>query len=230
MYALIHNDQIEVGPRDWNVAMFKSFFVENELPDESDLIPRIAPTEIITGTNWRIVPVEIGFMPPCDPIFEQLVGPETTILPHKVLLTYSKTWQTIPIIKSHLLERVKDTRYNVENGGIVLTIDDVKILVPTDRESRNIILTGVPGKWKFKQISTIQMRRRGELTDVDMGNGYVWLTLSEYTLDLIVDSVRSHVQEAFNWEAQLTSEINLAQTIEELQAIDLTPIVKIPNA
>jgi hypothetical protein len=233
MYALILNEQIEVGPRNWYLPAFVDFLEEVGMGGEAAQLNRVAPTEIVFGTNWRIVPVRTLSQPSFNPIFEQLEGPITTVLADEVTVEYNVVLQALAIAKSHLINIVKDTRYKIENGGLVLTIDDIQVVIPTDRESRNIILTGAPGKWKFKQVQTTQapLRYDGDARANGLsGNGYVWLTLTDSTLDLIVASVRNHVQEAFNWEARVTSDINLAQTIAELKLVDITPLVTIPNA
>lgn len=48
-----------------------------------------------------------------------------------------------------------------------------------------------------------------------------WLTLTKSDLGQVVSAGATYVQEAFNWEADKTDEINNCTSLEELDVVDL---------
>jgi len=220
MFALIHNDQIEVGPRDWNFAIFREYLVDNDLATEADaLLSRTAPTDVVQGSTWKVVKAQITASVAADSTYEQLVGPSWTIVGNTVNGGYTKQDAPIAMVKGHLLDTVTKTRYIAENSYVSIVINDVMVQVPTDRETRSVFLTGMPGKWKFKKLDETELPGAEVSTYV---SGDVWLTVTAETLYTIQTLIQTYVQECFDWEARVTAEIEAATTLAQLKLIDLT--------
>lgn len=96
-------------------------------------------------------------------------------------------------------------RYEVEIGGI--TVGGAK--VKTDRESQ-ASLTGAYTSLK-----------EGMLTSIDWKTEDGWVTLNLATCEAIAQAVASHVQQSFSREKELSALIDAAETVEDLQAIDI---------
>lgn len=223
MFALIHNTQIEVGPREWNVAFFSDYLIENDLVSEISLLSRQAPTTVIEGTGWRIVSARIDVSPEFNPTFEQLVGPIWDIQATEVIGSYTKQDAALQIVKGHLLTTVVDNRYIKENTALVYDVNDVSVLLPTAREVRNTILTGKSGSWKFKQHHTQTVTRpNNEVVTTSTIVGDVWIALTDDMLYAMQQRITDHVQECFDWEARITTDINNATTVQALRDIDVT--------
>jgi len=228
MFALIHNNEIQVGPRSWNIGFFSEYLLENDRGHEIDLLSRQPPTAIIQGSDWQIVPVRIDSMPSSDPIYDALVGPVWDVRSNEIVGSYTVRDAALSVVKNHLLSLAKSNRYHKETTDIPYEIDDITILLPMDRISRNIILTGLPGQWKFKQIELITRTRPNNVTTTEQVIlGDVWINLNNDEFVDIQQRIREYVQECFNWEARITTDINLATTVDMLRSIDMTVTLSI---
>jgi len=96
-------------------------------------------------------------------------------------------------------------RYEIEIGGITVAGAKVK----TDRESQ-ASLTGA--------YTSLQA---GLLTGIDWKTEDGWVTLNLATCEAIAQAVASHVQQSFSREKELSVIIDAAETVEDLQAIDI---------
>lgn len=216
MFALIHNTQIEVGPRDWYMPMFRDYLNDNNLATEALSLPRAAPTTILLGTGWEILPSRIASDLVFNPTFEQQVGPVWSISATEVVGTYTIQDSPLPAVKNTLLALVKSNRYTAEHTSITLTVDDVTLLIPTDRETRSIFATSTPGtKWKFAQVTIAQNTQTVVIGDV-------WVTLTDTTIQLVKRAVQAYVQDCFDWEARIAAQINLSPTVAALRLLDTT--------
>ena len=74
-YALINNNQIKVGPRDYNVAFFRNYLEQNNIPTTSVPITYTGNDPIVITDTISIVPVAEPTTPECKPYTEQLAGP-----------------------------------------------------------------------------------------------------------------------------------------------------------
>lgn len=214
MYALIHNNQIEVGPREWTWSFFKEYLDENDL--DSTALPRKSPTEPIITSEWKILPV-IG---PDDPghtyPFETLAGPFWTI--GETLVT--GVWNVIDIpdldvAKDYFKGIITNNRYAVEVGGFKTNIQGIEVSIDTSREGRQIFLDTYLAmgntetiNWKFPEA---------------------WISVTKTDMENIVLSGKEHIQNCFTWEKNKWDEIDICTNRSELEAIDLLhPLQPIP--
>jgi hypothetical protein len=208
MYALIQNNQIKVGPRDWRYYFFKQYLDDNNL--DSTVLPISEPSDrkVITPT-WKIIPVIKLDIPEYNVLFEQLAGPYWIVLDDQITGSYNITELSLEASKGKLKELVTSTRYNIEVGGCPFTFaDGSEVILYTSREDRNIYLQAY-------QIM-------GETQSITFKfSGSIFKLVNKEELGSIVATGAAHIQACFDWEAQKYTEIDACETIEELRAINL---------
>ena len=207
MWALISNDIIEQGPRDWNRWVFQGWIGDNlnltvSLPQQAT-----SNDAVIINDYTRIVPVIMEPAPDFNSRTQQLAGPELTIGELSVTGSYSVADQPIPQVQGAMLNQLAANRYNQEIAGCVVTVQQQSLWVSTDRTTRQIWLNalqlGVTNQtWKF--------------------NNTAWLTLDTAEMQSVADAMLAHVQAAFDWEKSLHDQIVSATDLETLANIDLT--------
>jgi len=209
MYALIQNNEIKVGPRNWRYYFFKQYLDDNSL--DSTLLPITEPSDrkVITE-HWKIIPITELDTPEYDPFFEQLAGPYWTLYDEYITGYYTVADLSVDASKSKLKEIVTDTRYKVEIGGCDFTFpDSTEVRLYTTREDRGVYLQA------YQIMSDDQ-------SIVFKFEGSVFKSVTRDELGMIVATGAAHIQAAFDWESQLYSEIDDCTTIEELKLVDLT--------
>lgn len=207
MYALIHNNQIQVGPRQWLYSMFKDYMDEEEL--DSSALPRQAPTEPIITDTWKLLPVEPIAIPSYDPLFEQLAGPYLTIGETSVTGNFDVASVSLEFSKGKMKEIVTANRYIGENQGTTFTFADGQTVnIYTNREDRGTYL------------QAYQIVAEGSSISFKFP-GAVFRTVTKAELGQIVDTGAAWIQAAFDWETTKYAAIDAAQTVEELKAIEL---------
>jgi hypothetical protein len=204
MYALIHNNQIQVGPRQWSYSFFKEYLVEEGL-DFSALTVREQPTGIHTST-YRIVPVTITKHANVEPIYEQPSGPFWTIYEDRVEGEYKSAPVSIDAVKSILKQKAAEERYKKETSGTKAIISVGEVNLYTDRDTRKTYLEAL--QLIPDDVSTFNFKFSNGFFPVNKGD-----------LTLIVSTIVTHVQAAFDWEAGIVAAIDSATTIAELKAI-----------
>lgn len=207
MFALIHNNQIEVGPRQWLYSMFKEYLDDEGL--DASALPRLAPTEPIKTDTWQLLPVEPIATPSYNALFEQLAGPFLTIGENSVTGYFDVVPVTVEFSKNKMKEIVTNNRYIGENQGTTFTFSDGQTVgIYTNREDRAIYL------------QAYQILAEGSTMTFKFPNA-VFRAVTKSELGQIVDTGAAWIQAAFDWEEAKYAEIDAAQTIEELKTIEL---------
>jgi hypothetical protein len=106
-------------------------------------------------------------------------------------------------LKAEKRAEIAQKRWEAETGGIILNETEIA----TDRESQ-ALLTGAVLKAKEDPAYAVRWKAR---------NG--WFQLDSATLIAIADAVRAHVQACFDKEEVLQSQIDVAETAAELEAV-----------
>ncbi len=203
-YVLVQNNEtVILGPIFWNFRMFQS-----ELRDEFDLevsIPQSNEGVYKINEGFSIIPVE-ETVPSHNTKIEQLAGPFYTFTDTLATASYNVVPKSIESVKSELKTIVASNRYGKEVAGTKVTIQGKEISVSTTRGDRDIFLQalqlGADGKnWKFDE-------------------GFFVLSIAE--LQSIVGAIVGTVQGAFDWEASKINEIDSAESLEVLDAINLS--------
>lgn len=220
-YVLVQNKQtVLMGPIPWIQPRFQREI--NDLVDNGEKptryqIPTKAPEEndgyLDLGEGFEMFPVELANPPNFDPIYFQLAGPYYAYVNNYAV----QSWDAVPVelwqSKNTMIEKIKALRYSKENGGITLDIQGLPVRIDTDRARRSIF--------------TEKLTAMSETDTINWKFNEGWLTLSYSDVQTIVTSIANHVQQQFDWELQLTQQVDAVQTVEELQSIDIDGISSI---
>jgi hypothetical protein len=208
-YALIHNNRIQVGPRNWNYYFFLEYLEDENLSMEE--LPRRAPAEAVITNNWKILPVtDVVFPENLNYTYEELVGPFWTIHDDYIAGTYNRKDREIPSIRGDLKNTVAANRYAVETGNLEYTFGDGETVgIYTEREERMIYL------------NTLSVLPDGETTPFKFKDGKFRSAVTKAELAEIVTLGMIHIRSAFEWEAAKVIEIEALNTVEDLKAVEL---------
>lgn len=204
MYALIHQNEIKVGPRNWHTNIFKNYLTENNLPTN---IPLSDPGGPFISAYFKILPVYIT-EPGYNSLFEQLVGPTLTIENDKVTGSFTVTDQPFEQIKGKLASIIVDNRYKKEIGGVDHIIAGDTVRLDTSRDGR-LVYSNL--KMSLPTDGTVSFKFSSSITK----------TLNADDLTQINTTVFNHVQNCFAWEASKLAELAACTIIDQLKVVDL---------
>jgi len=208
-FALIHNNQLLLGPIGFNVRMINS-----EL-EELDLEDRISPqsyTQVpihFSDQLTHLVLIEKEY-PEYNPKYQnvgdfiwEIIKVEN--IPEKVKLTYIINNKTLDEVKNNFKEQLPSLRREKENKIISLSIKNSEVEISTSREERILLstkLASLPGVHNYKFKNT-------------------WMQIDENDLHYIVSEVDKIVQQAFDWELLKIQEIDSCTSIDQIYNIVL---------
>jgi len=206
MWALISNQILEVGPRDWNRWVFQGWIQENlntlislpQLPASDDVI--------VVNSFTSIVPVVWDPDPVYNSRIQQLSGPILTVNTDSITGSYSVSDQPIAQVQNTMLGQLALNRYNQEVSGCTVTLQGLTLPVSTDRVTRQIWFNAIQQNiasqtWKFDNTT--------------------WLTLSLAEMQSVADAMTAHVQAAFDWEKSLHDQITSATDLATLANLNI---------
>lgn len=229
MYALIHNNQIQVGPRQWVLGAFKEYLQETEDPvllTEAQTLPRQAPSEILSGSNWKILPVTTIDHPILDPLFEELVGPFWSIHEDHITGLYQKIDAKLENSKGVLKNIVTQTRQKMEEFGFYYPHNSDFIRFATDIKGRSALQMGSPGMWKLKlaPYDLVYPSENVELNQIRhvLGESTIWFDMTPILFEQFKTYAQQHIQNCFNYENTMWATIDAAQNLATLKNLNLT--------
>lgn len=209
MFALIHKNKIQVGPRDWHYWFFRRYLEDNDL--DYGPLPLLYSEPIITN-EWRIIPISELIEPEYNPLFQEYAGPYWTIYDTYITGYYDVVQSPINIIKSRMKDIISNTRYEIEIGGINFTFpDNTTVELYTTREDRSVYL------------DALLVMGENDTIDFKFKKG-VFKTVTKQVLQQIVATGFQHIKNLFIWEASICSQIDAASTVDELKVINLNYI------
>lgn len=205
-YVLENNQIVLNGPRAWN---YRSF--ESTLEEDLEIIYKLplskTDEEIIAiDENTHIYPARYEY-PSYNQKIEYLHGPFWDFSTGIAIGTFEVLPIQIEFIKQNLKQKVAENRYNKENAGTKITIQDTEVTVDTSRDNRNIF---VQKYLLMSDTDTVQWKFPER-----------WLTLTKEELGLVVSVGATYIQEQFDWEVLKGVEIDSKQTAEELDLVDV---------
>jgi hypothetical protein len=208
MYALIHNDKIQVGPRTWSYSFFKSYLEEEGL-DYSALTRTATEDNKIITDEWKIIPVTQIIEPGYDSPFEQLAGPYWDIQEEFITGTYDVVPNSLGMAQGIQKDKVTANRYKVEVGGCPFTFaDGTEVSLYTTREDRSVY------------IEALQIIPDDDSIIFKFLNS-IFKSVSKTELTSIVYTGAAHIQAAFVWEADKYAEIDACLNMDQLKLIDI---------
>lgn len=206
MYAITENDNIILGPVNWNHRFFNSVIeddtgvVVNITPDTKNNLP-------FEFENIKIRPVQIINEELRNPKIQKLNGPFWTFYPDRAEAKWIVIDKPIELVKYELSNSITNERYNKETAGFKTTIQGQEVFIDTSRGNRDIF---------FQKLLMME-----DTDTVNWKFPETWLTLTKSDLGTIVQLGANHIQSCFDWEVQKLTEINNCTTLEELDQIDL---------
>lgn len=207
MYGLVHNNKIQVGPRNWSYSFFNTYLTDNQLDASS--LPRAAPNDAIITDDWSILPVSMSSEPSYDGKFEQLAGPFLTINETNITGYYTVQDLSVESCKSKLKTLVTNNRYAVETGELKFTFSDSQeVILYTEREDRSTYLDAY-------------LIMGDEDTTTFKFKNAVFREVTKPELGMIVATGAQHIKNCFIWESEKHAEIDACTSIEELKLIEL---------
>lgn len=216
MYVLTFQDQVFLGPIIWHPRMFQA--VINDDYQRSVTIPLTDPNgRYDVDADIVIRPVTYDPDPTYNQRIERLTGPFYTMTFDKV--TAHNTVESLPVdgVKNMLKAKIADARYTKETGGVIASVQGVPVFLITKRGERDIYLQTLQlgaSNVAFKFISGTV----GEQTVPQS-----WMTITTTDLQFIVGVVSSHVQACYQWESTISSQIDAATTLSQLDLININP-------
>lgn len=211
MWILVYNNQIQLGPREYNRWIFQDWLAENlgiiiSLPQQP-----IGNNPIIIDENTRIIVVFFAPQPDFNPRIQQLAGPFVTMQYDYANAEYQVADQDIEVVKSTMLAELAANRYNQEVAGVTVVLQDQSLWVSSDRVTRQV--------W----LNALQL---GVTTQTWKFNNNTWLVLDTQEIQTVVSALTAHVEQAFTWEKSVHDQIMAATDLNTLAAIDINwPVV-----
>ena len=212
MWILVYNNQIQLGPREYNRWIFQDWLAENlgmiiSLPQQP-----IGNNPIIIDENTRIIVVFFAPQPDFNPRIQQLAGPFVTMQYDYANAEYQVADQDIEVVKSTMLAELAANRYNQEVAGVTVVLQDQSLWVSSDRVTRQV--------W----LNALQL---GVTTQTWKFNNNTWLVLDTQEIQTVVSGLTAHVEQAFAWEKSVHDEIIAANDLATLANININwPVVE----
>lgn len=205
MYAVIYKNRVLVGPMGWNRAIFQGALEKQKITDG---LPRVAPEELplIINEDARIALVEEN-RPQINTLVEFYYGPLWDLDGDVAIANYEVHDTPIESAKFNLKGLAAEERWKKEEAGTVINIQEQTVTLDTSREGRNIFLQ------KYSLMA--------ESDTVNWKFPEGWLTLAKTELGQIVAAGATYIQSCFDWERDINDQIDIANTKEELLAIEI---------
>jgi hypothetical protein len=206
MWILVYNNQIQLGPREYNRWIFQDWIAENlgiiiSLPQQP-----LGNNPVIIDENTRIIVVFFAPQPDFNPRIQQLAGPFITLEYDYANAEWQVADQDIDVVKSTMLSQLANNRYNQEIAGVTVVLQEQSLWVSSDRVTRQVWLNALQlgltsQTWKF--------------------NNNTWLTLDNQEIQAVVSALAAHVEQAFAWEKTVHDQIVAAGDLATLANIDI---------
>lgn len=203
-YLLVENKQIvHLGPINWKPRLIQSELNDLEV---SYTVPISDPNSYIKiSDSLEIFPIESLLNPGHDELFECLSGPFWTFSNNVAIGHYNVIDADIDYCKQIIKQRLATKRYEKEIAGIKVAINGQEYTLETDRDTRNIFIQ------KYFLMS-----------DTDECNWKFpegWTYISKAVLGSIIAQGAVYIQQQFDWEENLISQINNTTTLEALKQL-----------
>lgn len=205
MYAVVYKNRVIVGPMDWHRGIFEGSLEKEGVKVQ---LGRVAPENLplVINEDTKITTVEEN-RPQLNPLVEYYYGPLWDTTGDVSIANYEVHDTPIESARLNFKEQAAAERYKKENAGTTINIQGIDVTVDTARGSRDIfvqkyMLMGEDdtASWKFPEG---------------------WLTLTKQELGSIVAAGAAYIQSCFDWEMTIASQIDAAQTKQELLAITI---------
>jgi len=205
MYAVIYDNRVLVGPMNWNRGMFQGTLERQGIQYP---LPRTAPDTLplIINDHAKIMSVD-EVRPEMNPLVEYYYGPLWNITDDVVIANYEVHDSPIDSMRYNLKQVAAQERYKREVLGTTATIQDKTVTIDTNRGARDIF------------VQKYLLMANSDTVNWKFPEG--WLTLTKQELGLVVQAGNQYIQSCFDWELNISDQIDTADTKEELLAITI---------
>ena len=206
MFVIIHDNTVILGPMRWSRFKFENVILEEcevdtTLPATNDNLDPITVSD-----NIKILPIQGTENPEFNPTIEMLHGPFWEFTDTVAIMSY--TVQPLPLdaAKAMLKDRVAAERWNKENSGVTVNLNDTDYSFNTDKATRGVLIHAQAG------TDNINWKQDRE----------TWVTLTPADVQTVLSAVLSHVQASFDWEYTKLQAIDACVSHEDLAGINIT--------
>jgi hypothetical protein len=201
MYALIHNNRVLSGPRNWDKAFFE--FVLKRQKINYTFVSRKPTDELpfVINDDTKIYPVEV-IRKNINDMIEYHRGPTWDIQESVAVATYEVVETPLEFAKANYKNLLADERYRKEVKGVKATVQDTEVTVDTSRDGRNIF------------VQKHSMMAESDTVNWKFPEG--WLTLTKSELGQLITAGAAHIQDAFDWEKEISDQIDAETEVADL--------------
>jgi len=199
-----------LGPMDWRPRFIQSEFNDLEIPytvpqSEQGYINIDQSLGNDSNTGIEIFPLTGIDTPPHDPMYQNLSGPFYTYNETTAAGNYTVMDSSVDNVRGNLKNLTTLMRYNNELAGTSTVMANTTVTLATDRDSRTqfmALASSIPSdgsiNYKFPE-------------------GFLTVSSSEMVAAVAV--INAYVQNTFNWEVTTYSQIDYANTVDDLLVI-----------
>jgi hypothetical protein len=197
----------------WNRGIFQGSLAKEKIIAQ---LPRVPPDTwpLTVNEHAFIVPAQED-RPTLNPLVEYYYGPTWDIHTDLAMAGYQVMDQPVASMQMNLKALAADERYKKEVAGTQHTVQGETVTLDTSREGRNIFVQTLSimadthtVNWKFPEC---------------------WLTLTKSELADVVMAGAAHIQACFEWEKQISDQIDAAETKAQLLAIEIVSVSEQPQ-
>lgn len=205
MFVIVHNNVVIYGPRNWSKIHFEHVILDDCEFECSLDIRNNNFLPVIVSDDIKILPIKRLSLPDYNSKTQILQGPYWNFFEDKAEMHYKVMDKPVEAVKNMLKEVIMNNRYHYENVGFKHTVQGTEVTINTSRTSRDVYL------------NTYLSMTDNESVSWKFSEG--WVNISKFDLQQIVNEIKRHVQDGFSWEQSKSAEIDSANTLEELDAI-----------
>lgn len=202
-YVVLYQGRVVWGPREWNPLSIENTI---EMLFGGDIIIGVEPVlgRLEQNNDFTILYIKEEITPSHDEIFETLEGPYYyhDVLDGSTTIKWNVVPNHLPYAVGKIKSIVENIRYQRENAGVDVSINNITYLFPTSREQRGQLaiqsVYGQPVSWKIAGL---------------------WVNMTHEQLVSTLTQINQHVQECFDWEKNNIQLLESCTTIEQLRAV-----------
>lgn len=206
LYAIFHKNMLSVGPLSYNQKYFTDVLrIRYKIITSLPLDPPLQ-LPLVIDENTYLYSVNED-RPEYNSMIQYLYGPQCEITNNQVIAKYTAMNLDMDIAKTNYKQLAATERYKKETSGLSAVIQNTTVFLDTQRTVRDqflqkyvVINDDETILWKFDNI---------------------WLNLTKNDLRLISRTINQHVQNAFDWEANIVNQINATTDINALPNIPI---------
>jgi len=203
MFLITHNNNVILGPMKYNARRFTEV-----IEDDCEItvtLPLTNDSYYEVNDEIKIYPVQGTPNPEYNSKTEYLHGPFYTYVDGVAISSMVVEQLPLSAAQNFVKQEAANVRWTKQNSGVKVTLNNVEYTFATDLETKST----------FHQYITSNLESVNWKVNQD-----TWIVLSKSDIQTVFNSIVSHVQSAFDWEAAKLSEI-VATTHETLPTISL---------